>query len=338
MSDAAQYSLQSSLRRPRTRWKIPSLQPLERLQEPCKLFDNGVKWCHQRKLASFQFSTKVLQEFSTVSFKSNGAKLAKKISLLAAAEETMDLQDLLMRSTLDLMFKVGFGFDLDTLSGSIEASNQFMEVFDESNGLLYCRFVDLLWKVKRWAGRMIQAESEETERDVYLQRLMDLPNQYLVVLPNLQLDKTQRDKNRECLMIFLGCFDVCEDDVAVSPTGQDENLLSLLMALFHSSQLSAGGGSEVSDDATSWEIIEGEDNEMENIQKALENGPEMSVDTDKQTTKSIQTNGALSIPLASLGFMTRRLALDLKLVANIGTVGAPNAGKRIFLCVISADM
>ncbi|CAH1454710.1 unnamed protein product [Lactuca virosa] len=60
----------------------------------------------------------------------------------------------------------------------------------------------------------------------------------------------------------------------------------------------------------SWEIMEGEDNEMENLQKALEdlrmkNGPEMSVDTDEQTTESIQTNGALSIPLAALGFMTR---------------------------------
>ena len=55
-----------------------------------------------------------------------------------------------MRSTLDSMFKVGLGFDLDTLSGSNEASNRFMEAFDESNGLVYERFVDLLWKVKRY--------------------------------------------------------------------------------------------------------------------------------------------------------------------------------------------
>ncbi|KAL7596409.1 hypothetical protein Lser_V15G28746 [Lactuca serriola] len=73
---------------------------------------------------------------------------------------------------------------------------------------------------------------------------------------------------------------------------------------------SAGGGSEVSDDAASWEIMEGEDNEMENLQKALQdlqmqNGPEISVDTDKKTAESIQTNGALSIPLVALGFMTR---------------------------------
>ncbi|CAI9260972.1 unnamed protein product [Lactuca saligna] len=122
---------------------------------------DGVKWRHQRKLASFQFSTKVLQEFSTVSFKSNAAKLAKKISLLAAAEETMDLQDLLMRSTLDSIFKVGFGFDLDTLSGSNEASNRFMEAFDESNGLVYWRFVDLLWKVKRYLNIGSEAALKE---------------------------------------------------------------------------------------------------------------------------------------------------------------------------------
>ncbi|KAI3808862.1 hypothetical protein L1987_24825 [Smallanthus sonchifolius] len=57
---------------------------------------------------------------NTVIFKSNTAKLVKKISLLATAETTMNLQDLLMKSTLDSIFKVGFGFDLDTLSGDKE--------------------------------------------------------------------------------------------------------------------------------------------------------------------------------------------------------------------------
>ncbi|CAI9298399.1 unnamed protein product [Lactuca saligna] len=47
-----------------------------------------------------------------------------------------------------------------------------------------------------------------------------------------------------------GYFDVCEDDVAtVSPTGQDENLLSPIMAPFHSSQLSGfTDGNEVKRD------------------------------------------------------------------------------------------
>ncbi|KAL8210845.1 hypothetical protein R6Q57_005282 [Mikania cordata] len=119
------------------------------------LFGNGIftvdgaKWRHQRKLASFEFSTKVLRDFSSVIFKSNTVKLVKKISLLAAAGKPMNLQDLLMKSTLDSIFKVGFGFDLDTLSGSDEASSRFMKAFDDSNGLVYWRFVDLSWRVKR---------------------------------------------------------------------------------------------------------------------------------------------------------------------------------------------
>ncbi|XP_076883878.1 cytochrome P450 704C1-like [Bidens hawaiensis] len=120
------------------------------------LFGNGIfavdgaKWRHQRKLASFEFSTKVLRDFNTVIFKSSTVKLVEKISLIAATEKAMNLQDLLMKSTLDSIFKVGFGFDLDTLSGSDEASNRFMKAFDDSNGLVYWRFVDLLWRVKRF--------------------------------------------------------------------------------------------------------------------------------------------------------------------------------------------
>nr|KAJ0210076.1 hypothetical protein LSAT_V11C400189030 [Lactuca sativa] len=71
------------------------------------------------------------------------------------------MHDLLMRSTLDSMFKVGFGFDLDTLSASNEASNRFIEAFDESNGLVYGQFVDLLWKVKRYLNIGLEAALKE---------------------------------------------------------------------------------------------------------------------------------------------------------------------------------
>ncbi|XP_071706051.1 cytochrome P450 704C1-like [Rutidosis leptorrhynchoides] len=111
---------------------------------------DGDKWRHQRKLASYEFSTKNLRDFSTVIFRSNTAKLAKKISLLVSNEEILNLQDLLMKSTLDSIFKVGFGFDLDTISGLDEASNRFMNAFDESNALVFWRFVDLLWPIKRY--------------------------------------------------------------------------------------------------------------------------------------------------------------------------------------------
>ncbi|MFS8001407.1 putative abieta-7,13-dien-18-ol hydroxylase [Helianthus anomalus] len=84
------------------------------------LFGNGIfavdgdVWRHQRKLASLEFSTKVLRDFSTAVFRANTAKLVKMFSESA---------DLLMRSTLDSIFKVGFGF--------------------------YQRYVDLLRRAKR---------------------------------------------------------------------------------------------------------------------------------------------------------------------------------------------
>ncbi|KAG6383525.1 hypothetical protein SASPL_156722 [Salvia splendens] len=84
---------------------------------------DGKKWRHQRKLASNEFSAKVLRDFSCSVFRSNAAKLASKVYVGALANREMDLQDMLMKSATDTMFKVGFGVELDTLSGSDEISN-----------------------------------------------------------------------------------------------------------------------------------------------------------------------------------------------------------------------
>jgi hypothetical protein len=54
-----------------------------------------------------------------------------------------------MRTTMDSMFKVGLGTELNTLSGSDESSIQFSDAFDEASSLVYYRYVDLLWQVKR---------------------------------------------------------------------------------------------------------------------------------------------------------------------------------------------
>jgi hypothetical protein len=54
-----------------------------------------------------------------------------------------------MRTTLDSMFKVGVGTELNTLSGSDESSIQFSNAFDEASSLVYYRYVDLFWQVKR---------------------------------------------------------------------------------------------------------------------------------------------------------------------------------------------
>lgn len=54
-----------------------------------------------------------------------------------------------MRCTLDSIFKVGFGVDLNCLDGSSGEGTEFMKAFDESNALVYWRYVDPFWKLKR---------------------------------------------------------------------------------------------------------------------------------------------------------------------------------------------
>ncbi|URD73018.1 cytochrome P450 [Musa troglodytarum] len=53
---------------------------------------DGEKWRHQRKLASLEFSARVLRNFSSVVFRSTAAKLAQKISDAADAAGVFDMQ------------------------------------------------------------------------------------------------------------------------------------------------------------------------------------------------------------------------------------------------------
>lgn len=52
---------------------------------------DGQKWRHQRKVASYEFSTKVLRDFSSVVFRRNAAVLAQKILESAEADLPMDI-------------------------------------------------------------------------------------------------------------------------------------------------------------------------------------------------------------------------------------------------------
>lgn len=147
---------------------------------------DGDKWRQQRKLASYEFTTKVLRDFSGAVFKSNAAKLAHIISksvivnkkmniqvsfnsiafhesfqilllLYNQVEERRDLslkvlmiylQDLFMKSTMDSIFKVGFGMDLDCLHDSHDGSI-FANAFDDSSELIMLRYVNVFWKIMK---------------------------------------------------------------------------------------------------------------------------------------------------------------------------------------------
>lgn len=66
-----------------------------------------------------------------------------------------------MKSAMDAMFKVGFGVGLDSLSGSDETSNRFIKAFDDSNVIVYWRYVDVFWKVKRFLNVGLERNLKE---------------------------------------------------------------------------------------------------------------------------------------------------------------------------------
>ncbi|KAM7266702.1 hypothetical protein ACFE04_004599 [Oxalis oulophora] len=111
---------------------------------------DGDKWKHQRKLASHEFSTKNIREFSSTVFKSNAIKLARMISKSAASNKTDDYQDLFMKSTLDSVFKIVLGVELDTMCGTLEEGTKFSNAFDKASEITSMRVVDVFWKFKKF--------------------------------------------------------------------------------------------------------------------------------------------------------------------------------------------
>ncbi|XP_027771764.1 cytochrome P450 704C1-like isoform X1 [Solanum pennellii] len=111
---------------------------------------DGEKWKQQRKLASFEFSARVLRDFSCKVFRKGAAKMVSKVSEFSLANQVFDMQELLMRCSLESIFKVGFGVDLNCLDGSSGDDNEFIKAFDDSNAMSYWRYVDPFWKLKRY--------------------------------------------------------------------------------------------------------------------------------------------------------------------------------------------
>ncbi|KAI4347461.1 hypothetical protein L6164_008273 [Bauhinia variegata] len=111
---------------------------------------DGEKWRHQRKAACSQFSTKLLREFSNSVFKSNAVKLAGIVSGAAMLKETIELQDLFMKVTLDSVFKVVLGVELDTMCGTYEEGTKFSNAFDEASAATMNRYFNIFWKIKRF--------------------------------------------------------------------------------------------------------------------------------------------------------------------------------------------
>ncbi|KAK9141459.1 hypothetical protein Syun_010859 [Stephania yunnanensis] len=160
---------------------------------------DGEKWRHQRKVSSYEFSTKVLRDFSSSVFRRNAVKLAGIISNAATSKNSMDIQDLFMKSTLDSIFKVGFGVELDSTCGSSEGT-LFANAFNDSSELTLWRYVDITWPIKKFLN--IGSEAK-------LKKNIKVIDDFMYKLIRTKIEKVSNSKDDsavECITPDHACF------------------------------------------------------------------------------------------------------------------------------------
>ncbi|XVF73361.1 hypothetical protein PTKIN_Ptkin12aG0195500 [Pterospermum kingtungense] len=111
---------------------------------------DGEKWRQQRKLASYEFSTRNLRDFSCSVFRTNAAKFVREVSEYALSGQVIEFQGMLTKYTMESVLKVGFGIDLDSMDwSSNEEERAFIRAFDNATESIKLRFINPLWKLKR---------------------------------------------------------------------------------------------------------------------------------------------------------------------------------------------
>ncbi|CAK9319004.1 unnamed protein product [Citrullus colocynthis] len=147
---------------------------------------DGEKWKQQRKLASYEFSTKIVRDFSCSVFRRNAGTLVGILWEFSAMARVFDVQDLLMRCSLDSIFKVGFGVDLNCLEEPSKAGSGFMKAFDDSSAQVFWRYIDPFWKFKRFLNIGSEASFRNNLKviDAFVHRLISARRK-LLHQPNL---------------------------------------------------------------------------------------------------------------------------------------------------------
>ncbi|CAM6059923.1 unnamed protein product [Sphagnum tenellum] len=126
---------------------------------------DGEEWRRQRKTASFEFSSKILRDFSTVVFKEYTLNLAAILDNAATAHQAVDMQDLFMRMTLDAICKISFGVEMGSLAPSLPTI-PFAKAFETTNEIVTARFVDPLWKLKRFLNVSSEATVLQSAKEI----------------------------------------------------------------------------------------------------------------------------------------------------------------------------
>lgn len=75
-------------------------------------------------------------------------------------------QDLLFKSTMDSVFKIVLGVELDTMCGTYEEGTRFSRAFDEASAITILRYIDIFWKFKRFLNIGLEALLKKHVREI----------------------------------------------------------------------------------------------------------------------------------------------------------------------------
>eukprot|EP01120_Amphizonella_sp_Union-15-10_P001665 TRINITY_DN11816_c0_g1_i1.p1 TRINITY_DN11816_c0_g1~~TRINITY_DN11816_c0_g1_i1.p1 ORF type:complete len:470 (+),score=66.38 TRINITY_DN11816_c0_g1_i1:57-1466(+) len=159
---------------------------------------NGDSWKSQRKVASHLFKTLNLKTFMLNVFVKHGHVVCDILDKKSKSGETFDLQNLLLKYTLDTIGEIAFGVDLESLHHPEEPiSNAFTFVVESSanrfRNPFWSLFVDKsfnneLEKLNQFAYDIIR----ERRKDSNLHQKEDILSRYLTSQD--VSDKTLRDQ------------------------------------------------------------------------------------------------------------------------------------------------
>ncbi|EOX96172.1 Cytochrome P450, family 704, subfamily A, polypeptide 1, putative [Theobroma cacao] len=108
--------------------------------------------------------------------------------------------DMLMKYTMESMFKVGFGIDLNWMEGSIEEGTTFVKAFDDANESVCLRYINTFWKLKRALNIGSEASLKKNIKviDNFIHNVLSTKKKLLAMNP-------------DPLIIFWGFKNVKED-------------------------------------------------------------------------------------------------------------------------------
>ncbi|KAG0557537.1 hypothetical protein KC19_11G138100 [Ceratodon purpureus] len=109
---------------------------------------DGELWKRQRRLASHEFSSTKLRDFSSVVYRDYSLRMASILSDASATQRVLDMQDLFLRFTMDSIFKVTFGYEIGTLKPELP-DIPFADAFALTNEIASSRFMNPFWKLQR---------------------------------------------------------------------------------------------------------------------------------------------------------------------------------------------